>query len=124
MNVAALNATSASGSSAAEVAAVARSRTPLSPAALRKAAPEVQSAEVASQFEAILVRQLLAPTMTSMLGKEGAASNVYGDMLTDTLAQQLTRGGGLGLGQLLQHQLTPRSSGAALTSPASSEALL
>jgi Rod binding domain-containing protein len=84
----------------------------------------VQSAEVASQFEAILVRQLLAPTMTSILGKEGAASNIYGDMLTDTLAQQLTRGGGLGLGQLLQHQLTPRASSASLNSSASSEALL
>lgn len=125
MNVAALNATSAAaGSSAAETAMVARSRVPLRPSALRQAAPEVQRAEVAAQFEAILVRQLLAPTMTSMLGPEGAASSVYGDMLTDTLSQQLTRGTGLGLGRLLEQQLTPRASTGALTSSASSEALL
>ncbi len=68
------------------------------------------SNEVAAQFEAILVRQLLAPTMTAMLGKEsGAAGSVYGDMLTNTLSEQLTRGGGgLGLSRLLEQQLTPR----------------
>lgn len=96
---------------------VARSRQPMTPAALRKAAPEVQRAEVAAQFEAILVRQLLAPTMTSMLGSDnGASAAVYGDMLTDTLAQQLTRGSGLGLGQLLQQQLSPRAPVAPSTS--------
>lgn len=106
MNIPALN--SVSATSAAEH--VARAKQPLTPAALRKAAPEVQRAEVAAQFEAILVRQLLAPTMTSMLGNEGgAASSVYGDMLTDTLAQQLTRGPGLGLGKLLEQQLAPRT---------------
>src|SRR5215217_5381443 len=76
---------------------------PLSGKALRNASPAEQRKEVSAQFEAILVRQLLGPTMTSMLGKDGgAASNVYGDMLTDTFAQQLTRGGGLGLGHMLE----------------------
>jgi flagellar protein FlgJ len=88
---------------------------PLSGAALRKAPPAEQRKEVAMQFEAILVRQLLGPTMASMLGKEGgAASNVYGDMLTDTFAQQLTRGGGFGLGGLLAKQLAPRGNPAAV----------
>jgi Rod binding domain-containing protein len=78
--------------------------------ALRNAEPAEQRKEVAAQFEAILVRQLLGPTMASMLGKEGgAATNVYGDMLTDAFAQQLTRGGGLGLSGMLQKQLTPRT---------------
>ena len=82
---------------------------PLSGKALRNASPAEQRKEVSAQFEAILVRQLLGPTMSSMLGKDGgAASNVYGDMLTDTFAQQLTRGGGLGLGRMLEKQLTPR----------------
>jgi Rod binding domain-containing protein len=31
-------------------------------------------------------------------------------MLTDTFAQQLTRGGGMGLSQMLQKQLSPRAS--------------
>jgi flagellar protein FlgJ len=83
--------------------------TPLRGAALRNAAPAEQRAAVAAQFEAILVRQLLGPTMTKMLGSgDGAAASVYGDMLTDTLATQLTAGPGLGLGRLMIQQLTPR----------------
>ena len=83
---------------------------PLSGKALRNADPAEQRKEVSAQFEAILVRQLLGPTMASMLGKEGgAATNVYGDMLTDAFAQQLTRGGGFGLSNMLQKQLTPRT---------------
>lgn len=79
-------------------------------AALRRAEPAVQRAAVAKQFEAVLVRQLLGPTMTSMLGgkESGAAGSVYGDMLTDTLSQQLTAGPGLGLGRYIEQQLTPK----------------
>jgi Rod binding domain-containing protein len=77
--------------------------------ALRNANPAEQRAAVATQFEAILVRQLLGKTMNSMLGHEGAAAGVYGDMLTDTMAQQLTAGRGLGLSGMIEKQLTPRS---------------
>ena len=81
----------------------------LSGAALRAAAPAEQRTAVAAQFEAILVRQLLGKTMTKMLGSgEGAAASVYGDMLTDTLATQLSSGTGLGLGRMIEQQLTPR----------------
>lgn len=79
------------------------------PAALRDAAPAAQRAAVGAQFEAVLVRQLLGKTMTSMLGGgEGVAGSIYGDMLADTLAQQLTAGRGLGLGKFLEQQLAPR----------------
>lgn len=62
-----------------------------------------------AQFEAILVRQLLGKSITSMLGSDtGAAANVYGDMLTDTLARQLSAGEGLGLGRMIATQLAPR----------------
>jgi Rod binding domain-containing protein len=56
--------------------------------------------------------------MTSMLGsdKSGPAANVYGDMLTDKFAQQLTAGPGLGLGRMLEKQLTPRGLSAATAS--------
>lgn len=83
----------------------------LSGAALRMAGPAEQRAAVGAQFEAILVRQLLGKTMTKMLdsgGGENAAGSVYGDMLTETLANQLTAGPGLGLGRIIEHQLTPR----------------
>ena len=56
--------------------------------------------------------------MSSMLGSEksGPAANVYGDMLTDAFAQQLTAGSGFGLGRMLEKQLTPR--GKVLSPPA------
>lgn len=79
-------------------------------AAVRNADPATQRAAVAQQFEAVLVRQLLGKTMNSMLGggKGDVSGSVYGDMLTDTLAQQLTAGRGLGLGKMIEQQLTPR----------------
>ena len=79
-------------------------------AALRNASPAAQRTAVAAQFEAILVRQLLGKTMTSMLGgsESGVAGSVYGDLLADTVSQQLTAGPGLGLGRFLEKQLTPR----------------
>lgn len=121
MNVVPLNATSPSAVDVlAELSAPAKLRAkPLTGAALRNATPELQRKEVAAQFEAILVRQLLKPTMASMFSAEsGAAGGIYGDMLTDTFATQLTRGGGLGLGRMLEQQLTPRSPEAALNASA------
>lgn len=87
------------------------------PAVLRNATPAVQRAAAAAQFEAILVRQMLGPTMKSMLGGEesGTAGGVYGDMLADTLAQQLTSGRGLGLSRYIEQQLTPRGTAAPAT---------
>jgi Rod binding domain-containing protein len=89
-------------------------------AALRNASPAEQRTAVAAQFEAILVRQLLGKTMTSMLGgsDSGVAGSVYGDMLADTISQQLTSGPGLGLGRFLEKQLTPR--GELVNEPAAS----
>lgn len=92
--------------------ATAKPRAAFNAAALRQAGPAEQRAAVAAQFEAILVRQLLGQTMTSMLGgKEGGvAGSIYGDMLADTISQQLSAGQGLGLGRFLEQQLTPNSS--------------
>lgn len=88
--------------------------TRLTGAALRRASPAEQRAAVGAQFEAILVRQLLGQTMSKMMDSgQSTAGSVYGDMLTDTLANQLTAGPGLGLGRMIEQQLTPRSSVAA-----------
>jgi flagellar protein FlgJ len=65
--------------------------------------------KVAAQFEAVLVRQLLSQSVGSMLGGGSAVSGtIYGDMMTDALAQKLTAGQGLGLGRFIEKQLTPR----------------
>jgi flagellar protein FlgJ len=72
-------------------------------------AEAAQRKQVAGQFEAILVRQLLGKSVGSMLGgDEGVAGTVYGDMMTDVLAQKLTSGGGFGRASLIERQLTPR----------------
>jgi Rod binding domain-containing protein len=65
--------------------------------------------KVGAQFEAVLVRQLLTKSVGSMLGgADNVAGTVYGDMMTDALAQKLTAGMGLGLGRFIEKQLTPR----------------
>jgi Rod binding domain-containing protein len=124
MNITAINASkSADAGLPVDAASKALHAKGLSGSALRNASEAQQRVEVAAQFEAILMRQLLGPTMTSMLGGNGdAAGSVYGDLLTDTFSQQLTRAGGLGLGRVLQQQLAPHSKIHAPTSPAASAA--
>jgi flagellar protein FlgJ len=119
MNTSVINALAGTAHLASGATAAARMRPAgFNPAALRQAAPAEQRAAVAAQFEAILVRQLLGPTMNSLLGgaESGAAGAVYGDMLADNIAQQLSAGPGLGLGRFLQRQLTPASAAPAASS--------
>ena len=71
--------------------------------------PTEQRAAVSSQFEAILLRQFLQDSVGSMMGgADNASGNVYGYMLTDSLAQKLSEGHGMGLAPLIAKQLTPR----------------
>ena len=74
-------------------------------------------AKAAQQFEAIMVRQLLSPAIEPMMNggvggeksKSGAGGGggVYGYMLTDTLANSIAQGGGLGLAKVISRQLSP-----------------
>lgn len=73
--------------------------------------------KAASQFEAIIMRQLLAPTIepimsSGMGGEKDAGGGVYGYMLTDVLATGLSQGGGLGWARMLEKQLSSTSHGA------------
>ena len=43
-------------------------------------------------------------------GGSGGGGNVYGYMLTDTLADKLSEGKGMGLSSMIAKQLTPRGS--------------
>jgi flagellar protein FlgJ len=66
--------------------------------------------EVARQFEAVLVRQILAEARKS-LHEEGAdessaTTELYQDLLNQTLADSISRSGTLGLASSLQSQLT------------------
>lgn len=85
------------------------------PRAIARLPADQQVKAAAGQFEAILVRQFLEKSVGNLLGggADGAGANVYGYLLTDTLATQLTAGGGLGLGKVLERQLAPRGPAAA-----------
>ena len=60
--------------------------------------------KVSQQFESILLRQFLSESMKSLL-EGGPSGQVYGYMLTDSLADSISKAGGLGLCSVLQAQL-------------------
>jgi peptidoglycan hydrolase FlgJ len=80
--------------------------------------------KAAAQFEAIIMRQLLAPSieplMSGGLGGEGAGASsgggIYGHMMTEVLADNLAKSGGIGLGKMLEKQFSPASVAAPLSS--------
>jgi flagellar protein FlgJ len=65
--------------------------------------------EASRQFEAVLLRQILAdankPLFGSPLIKSSATTAIYQDMITTQLADQISRSGSFGLGQSLSQQL-------------------
>jgi flagellar protein FlgJ len=86
-----------------------------------RAATPAEIKKAASQFEAIILRQLLAPSIEpvmsgSMGGGKDSGGGVYGYMLTDVLATSLSQGGGLGWGRLLEKQLSSTRPGADINS--------
>jgi Rod binding domain-containing protein len=112
MNIDAI--TSLSGSPAAALAALGAPSASASGGTPTAAATDAQRKKAAAQFEAILVRQLLSQSVGSMLGGTGHTSGmIYGDMMTDVLAQKLTAGQGLGLGRMIEKQLAPPGTHAA-----------
>jgi Rod binding domain-containing protein len=62
-------------------------------------------AKVSKGFESILVRQFLQDSMKPLL-QDGESGQVYGYMLTDSLANEISKGGGLGLAHVLQTQIS------------------
>jgi flagellar protein FlgJ len=119
MNVSAINSSSAAAnlasmqmmrddSSATGVNTSPSTKNGRDPAAIKKAA---------QSFEAIILRQLLSPTIEPIMsggmgGKPGPGAgggSVYGFMLTDALANSMSKGGGFGLARMLEKQLTPHA---------------
>ena len=66
--------------------------------------------EVARQFEAVLLRQILAEARKSLhgngLGENSATLGIYHDLINQTLAESISRSGTLGLASSLQAELT------------------
>lgn len=65
--------------------------------------------EVARQFEAILVRQILTDAQKKLCAggtePESAAGSIYQDMITNNLAERISQAGTLGLARTLEKQL-------------------
>jgi len=87
--------------------------------------------EVARQFEAVLLRQMLQETrksaVTSTSSADASTSGIYDDMINNQLADSISRSGSFGLAKSLQgqlvHQVLPGSTEASLT-PAPAETSL
>ena len=96
------------------------SHVPLESLAGSKALSQDQKiAEASRQFEAVLLRQFLSeaqkPVIQSEFTDDSNASGIYQDMITNQLADCLSRNGGIGLAKSFESQLTPhtRPAGAA-----------
>jgi Rod binding domain-containing protein len=73
--------------------------------------------EVARQFEAVLLRQIMQDIRKPVLAPaegDATASGVYNDMINNQMAESISRAGGFGLAKSLaaqlSHQVLPASS--------------
>jgi flagellar protein FlgJ len=75
--------------------------------------------EASRQFEAILLRQFLSesekPVISSEFTDTSSSAGIYQDMITNQLADSLSRNGGVGLAKTFERQLTATSQSAAAT---------
>jgi Rod binding domain-containing protein len=83
-------------------------------------------AEVARQFEAVLLRQIFQDVRKPLLAPaegDATANAIYGDMINNQLADSITHSGGIGLAKSLvaelSHQTLPQASAPAVTGQAS-----
>src|SRR5580658_10003067 len=89
-------------------------RVPLESLASNKTLTSDQKiAETSRQFEAILLRQFLSesqkPVITSEFTDSSNAAGIYQDMITNQLADSLSRNGGIGLAKTFERQLAPHA---------------
>ena len=68
-------------------------------------------AEVSRQFEAVLLRQILAQAQkplfnTTLAGGGGSTRAIYQDMVTQQLADRISHGGTFGFGKVLEKELS------------------
>lgn len=91
------------------------SHVPLDSLAGSKALSQDQKiGEASRQFEAVLLRQFLAesqkPVISSEFTDNSSEAGIYQDMITNQLADCLSRNGGIGLARTFERQLAPHTS--------------
>jgi flagellar protein FlgJ len=74
---------------------------------------EQKIGEASRQFEAVLLRQFLSesqkPVINSEFTDNSSEAGIYQDMVTNQLADTLSRQGGIGLAKTFERQLTPHA---------------
>jgi Rod binding domain-containing protein len=80
-------------------------------AASQQVSQEDKIAEVSRQFEAVLLRQILSQAQkpmfkSSLLAGDGTSSAIYQDMITQQLADRISKGGTFGFAKVLEQQLS------------------
>jgi len=96
--------------------AVTLARAPDAPHAASHAA--TQAASLGQQFESLLLRQLVEAMQATvpdsgLMGPASGPKTMYQDMITDALATQIARSGGLGIARLLAPTLGGPTAGGA-----------
>ena len=89
-------------------------------------------AEASRQFEAMLLRQILAASqktvIVSRFTDNSTAASIYRDMVTNQLADSMSRSGGFGLAKAFEQQLTtaatPVAEGVLKSAPQSNHSLV
>lgn len=83
---------------------------------------EEKIAEVARQFEAVLLRQIMGQAqktvIASKVNPQSVSSGIYKDMITAQMADSATASGGVGLAKSFQQQLSRQIRGKDLDAPA------
>ncbi len=74
-------------------------------------------AEASRQFEAVLLRQILGESQKTVIPSEfsdnSTASGIYQDLITNTLADDISKSGAFGLAKTFEQQLNRPASAAA-----------
>ncbi len=77
------------------------------------------------QFEGIMVKQILTASKLPLVGgtgSGGAVGAIYNDLVVQTLSDQITAGGGIGLASALQTQLSRQTpAGAKSSAPSATD---
>jgi flagellar protein FlgJ len=70
-------------------------------------------AEASRQFEALLLRQILQSTQKTVIHSKysdnSTAAGIYRDMVTERLADSISKSGGFGLARTFEQQLSPKT---------------
>jgi len=79
------------------------------PAARAAQAPEIQALEIAEQFEALFLSQMLAPMFESLKTDGpfggGSSEGIYRSLMVEEYGKSIAQAGGLGIAEAVQREI-------------------